>query len=70
MTNLVRERIKGQNHDLGDGLVIRRVLPSPSRQAVGPFIFMDHFGPLRLPATKPMDVRLHPHIGLSTVDYL
>ncbi|HET9032842.1 MAG TPA: pirin family protein [Dokdonella sp.] len=70
MSTLIRERLKGQSHDLGDGLMIRRVLPTPSGHAIGPFIFMDHFGPLTLPATKPMDVRPHPHIGLATVTYL
>lgn len=70
MTTLVRERLKGQSHDLGDGFVIRRVLPSQGGHAIGPFIFMDHFGPMQLPATKPMDVRPHPHIGLATVTYL
>jgi len=39
---------------------------------VGPFIFMDHGGPV---AEKPstvtsLDVLPHPHIGLSTVSYL
>lgn len=70
MTTLVRERLKGQSHDLGDGFMIRRVLPSPSGHAIGPFVFMDHFGPLQLPATQAMDVRPHPHIGLATVTYL
>lgn len=69
MSSSVRERLKGENHDLGDGFMIRRVLPSPSGRTVGPFIFMDHFGPLQLPADKAMDVRPHPHIGLATVTY-
>ncbi len=37
---------------------------------VGPFVFLDQFGPVILPAGKGMDVRPHPHIGLSTVTYL
>ena len=39
---------------------------------VGPFIFMDHAGPVKiqLPMTEKMDVLPHPHIGLSTVSYL
>lgn len=56
MTALVRERLKGRSHDLGDGFMIRRVLPSPSRQAIGPFVFMDHFGPRQLPATATRSV--------------
>ncbi len=70
MTTVVRERIEGQRHDLGDGIVIHRVLPSPSGHAIGPFVFMDHLGPLQLPAAQAMDVRPHPHIGLATVTYL
>ena len=70
MTTPIRERMQGHNHDLGDGFMIRRVLPSSSRHAVGPFVFMDHLGPLKLPATRAMDVRPHPHIGLATVTYL
>ena len=49
---------------------IRRVLPAPQRQMVGPFIFFDQFGPLELIATAAGDVRPHPHIGLATVTYL
>ena len=37
---------------------------------VGPFIFVDEFGPARLPAGRGMDVRPHPHINLATVTYL
>ena len=70
MTTFVRERLKAHSHDLGDGFMIRRVLPSPGGHAIGPFIFMDHFGPMHLAATKPLDVRPHPHIGLATVTYL
>jgi redox-sensitive bicupin YhaK (pirin superfamily) len=70
MTTLVRERLKGKSHDLGDGFMIRRLLPSSSRHAIGPFIFMDHFGPLQLQTTQALDIRPHPHIGLATVSYL
>ncbi len=47
-----------------------RVLPVAERRMVGPFVFLDQFGPVTLPAAKGMDVRPHPHIGLSTVTYL
>ena len=55
--------------DLGD-FEVRRALPSVERQMVGPFIFFDQFGPVLLKAGKGMDVRPHPHIGLSTVSWL
>ena len=56
-------------HDLGD-FKVRRVLPSPARRMVGPFIFVDEFGPARLAIGKGMDVRPHPHINLATVTWL
>jgi redox-sensitive bicupin YhaK (pirin superfamily) len=56
-------------HDLGD-FKVRRALPTRERTMVGPFIFVDEFGPARLPPGKGMDVRPHPHINLATVTYL
>ncbi|HXG98797.1 MAG TPA: pirin family protein [Sphingomicrobium sp.] len=56
-------------HDLGD-FKVRRTLPARKRTLVGPFIFVDQFGPARLPAGHGMDVRPHPHINLATVTYL
>jgi redox-sensitive bicupin YhaK (pirin superfamily) len=56
-------------HDLG-AFKVRRTLPSRPRTMVGPFIFVDEFGPARLPAGQGMDVRPHPHINLATVTYL
>jgi redox-sensitive bicupin YhaK (pirin superfamily) len=57
--------------DLG-GFVVGRLLPFSHRRMLGPFIFFDHMGPVELPPGIPrsMDVRPHPHIGLSTVTYL
>jgi len=55
---------------LGGGFLVRRLLPSPLRQSVGPFLFFDHFGPLDHVPGSNTDVRPHPHIGLSTVTYL
>ncbi|MEO1601102.1 MAG: pirin family protein [Pseudomonadota bacterium] len=49
---------------------VRRALPSPKRQMVGPFIFFDQMGPAEFVTDKGMDVRPHPHIGLATVTYL
>ena len=56
-------------HDLGD-FKVNRTLPAKTRTMVGPFIFVDAFGPARLPAGRGMDVRPHPHINLATVTYL
>ncbi|MEO7815343.1 MAG: pirin family protein [Sphingomicrobium sp.] len=56
-------------HDLGD-FKVRRALPARARTMVGPFIFVDQFGPARLPVGHGMDVRPHPHINLATVTYL
>jgi redox-sensitive bicupin YhaK (pirin superfamily) len=55
--------------DLG-GFEVRRALPAPKRQMVGPFIFFDQMGPAEFLPTKGMDVRPHPHIGLATISYL
>src|SRR5450830_280122 len=56
--------------DLGDGFSVQRALPSARSRMVGPFIFFDHFGPTEFRAGNGLDVRPHPHIGLSTVTYL
>lgn len=56
--------------DLGDGFKVRRSLPSPKRQMIGPFIFFDEMGPVVLEPGRGLDVRPHPHIGLATVTYL
>ena len=62
--------LKGHEKDLGGGFVVRRYLPAAVKQAVGPFIFFDHFGPVDVPVNADHDVRPHPHIGLATVTYL
>jgi len=56
-------------HDLGD-FKVNRTLPGRERTMVGPFIFVDEFGPAQLPPGQGMDVRPHPHINLATVTYL
>jgi redox-sensitive bicupin YhaK (pirin superfamily) len=63
--------IDQRRKDLG-GFEVGRVLPFPRRRMIGPFVFFDHMGPATFPAGIPrtMDVRPHPHIGLSTVTYL
>jgi hypothetical protein len=55
--------------DLG-GFEVRRALPAPRRQMVGPFIFFDQVGPAEFVTGQGIDVRPHPHIGLATVTYL
>lgn len=55
--------------DLGD-FEVRRALPAPKRQMVGPFIFFDQAGPAEFITGQGVDVRPHPHIGLGTVTYL
>ncbi len=56
--------------DLGGGFMVRRLLPSADRRAVGPFVFFDHFGPVEIVPGDRSDVRPHPHIGLATLTYL
>ena len=61
--------IDARPRDLG-GFSVRRVLPSPRRRLIGPFIFFDHMGPAVFEPGHGMDVRPHPHIALATVTYL
>ncbi|WP_336744439.1 pirin family protein [Aureimonas altamirensis] len=58
-----------RSRDLG-GFEVRRALPAPKRQMVGPFIFFDQAGPAEFLTGQGVDVRPHPHIGLGTVTYL
>lgn len=64
------EAYPARSAELGGGFVVRRVLPHGGRRLVGPWCFLDHFGPLAFDAGKPMDVAPHPHIGLQTVTWL
>src|SRR3954462_1878140 len=63
--------IDQRRKDLG-GFEVGRVLPYAQHRMVGPFVFFDHMGPVAFAAgfPKSVDVRPHPHIGLSTVTYL
>ena len=63
--------IDQRRRDLG-GFEVGRVLPHHGGRMVGPFIFFDHMGPADFQAGFPrdVDVRPHPHIGLSTLSYL
>jgi redox-sensitive bicupin YhaK (pirin superfamily) len=65
MTILLEPHVK----DLG-GFSVRRLLPAKALRTIGPFIFFDHMGPADFAPGNGIDVRPHPHIGLSTVTYL
>ena len=64
--------IESRTASIVPGFSVKRILPFRLRRMVGPFIFMDHAGPVNFPApaASPIDVLPHPHIGLSTVSYL
>ncbi len=55
--------------DIG-GFLVGRLLPFRQKRSVGPFVFIDHMGPVRLNDNQNLDVGPHPHIGLSTLTYL
>jgi redox-sensitive bicupin YhaK (pirin superfamily) len=69
MSETITQTIMPVTHDLG-AFKVRRALPTRERTMVGPFIFVDQFGPASLPPGQGMDVRPHPHINLATVTYL
>lgn len=69
MKNSINQIIEGREKDIG--ITVRRILPWAKKRMVGPFIFLDEMGPALLHAPSDhMDVRPHPHIGLSTLTYL
>ena len=70
MSSTLEAIIKPRIRDLGDGFTVRRALPSKERRTVGPFVFFDQMGPTVLRPGTGLDVRPHPHIGLTTVTYL
>lgn len=67
--SMIEQALVPSTHDLGQ-FEVRRVLPAKARSMVGPFIFVDQFGPAQLDLGSGMDVRPHPHINLSTVTWL
>lgn len=69
MKEPIIQTVSPVTHDLGD-FEVRRAVPSPALRMVGPFIFVDQFGPSQLDMGKGMDVRPHPHINLATVTWL
>ncbi|WP_295770294.1 pirin family protein [uncultured Mucilaginibacter sp.] len=64
--------IEARKAAVSEAVAVKRILPFRLRRMVGPFVFMDHAGPIANIPTPPsaMDVLPHPHIGLSTVSYL
>lgn len=64
--------IEARKAAISEAIVVKRILPFRLRRMVGPFVFMDHAGPIANIPSQPsdMDVLPHPHIGLSTVSYL
>ena len=71
MADPIEKIVRARAHELAPGFPVRRVLPAARRRAVGPFVFLDHFGPMTVPpGGSGMEVRPHPHIGLATVTYL
>ena len=66
---MIEQIVTPVTHDLG-AFKVRRALPARERTMVGPFIFVDQFGPAQMLPGEGMDVRPHPHINLATVTYL
>ena len=66
---MIFEPLPGQQVALG-ALPVLRALPVRGRRTVGPWCFLDRFGPMSFSADKPMDVAPHPHIGLQTITWL
>jgi redox-sensitive bicupin YhaK (pirin superfamily) len=69
MVNQVNMVIEPRMKDLG-GLIVNRVIPWVKKRMVGPFIFLDHMGPVHFEKDHNINVNAHPHIGLSTLTYL
>ncbi|HVY04691.1 MAG TPA: pirin family protein [Burkholderiales bacterium] len=65
----IAQVVESRKRDLG-GFEVRRILPYAGGRMVGPFIFLDHMGPVAFSAGKGIDVRPHPHVCLATVTYL
>ena len=67
---MIERIIEGRRRDLG-GFEVSRILPHAQKRMVGPFVFLDQMGPAEFaPGSDAINVRPHPHIGLSTLTYL
>jgi hypothetical protein len=72
---LARERkimtVHAAFHSLeGDGFEVRRAIPSSAFEAIGPFIFLDHFGPIDVRPGEAKGASAHPHAGIETLTLL
>ena len=54
----------------GDGFEVRRAIPSKAHEAIGPFIFLDHFGPVDLRPGEAKGAPAHPHAGIETLSLI
>jgi redox-sensitive bicupin YhaK (pirin superfamily) len=66
----VIEVFEGKQVNLGETAGVRRLLPNLGRRLVGPWCFVDHYGPDDIASEAGMKVPPHPHIGLQTVSWL
>ncbi|MDT4914001.1 MAG: quercetin 2,3-dioxygenase [Pseudonocardiales bacterium] len=66
----VHQVYAGKEVELGESTVVRRLLPNLGRRLVGPWCFVDHYGPDDVASEAGMQVPPHPHTGLQTVSWL
>jgi redox-sensitive bicupin YhaK (pirin superfamily) len=66
----VHQVFAGREVMLGESTQVRRLLPNLGRRLVGPWCFVDHYGPDDIAAGPGMQVPAHPHMGLQTVSWL
>lgn len=70
MSAILIEKIATRQGVIGEGLVIRRALPSKQRRMVGAWCFLDHAGPMQYGPGEGLQVGPHPHIGLQTFTWM
>ncbi len=58
---------KAGKASLGPSISILRALPVKGHEAIGPFVFFDHLGPMP-PASQELGA--HPHAGIEVITYL
>ena len=66
----VRDVLDARRVPLGESTIVRRMLPHRDRRMIGPWCFVDHYGPDDVGDAAGMRVPPHPHIGLQTVSWL
>lgn len=64
------KRIELRSADLGEGILVKRALPSRHQRMVGAWCFLDHAGPVNFAPGKGMHVAAHPHTALQTFTWL